>query len=46
VSDAEQPEQAAEAAAARLGELLDRERIDALLADAEAAGSASMGRTG
>src|SRR5690349_18106440 len=38
VSDAELPEREAEAAAARLGELLDPERIDALLADAEAAG--------
>jgi putative transposase len=38
VADAEQPDGQAEAAAARLGELLDPERIDALLADAEAAG--------
>jgi len=39
VADAEQPgEPAAEAAAQRLGELLDPQRIDALLADAEAAG--------
>ncbi len=45
VSDGEQPEQAG-AAAQRLGELLEPERIDALLADAEAAGVAIDGPDG
>jgi len=45
VSDAEQPVEA-EAAAQRLSELLDSERIDALLADAEAAGVAIDGPDG
>jgi len=46
VADAEQPDEVAGAAAARLGELLDPQRIDALLADAEAAGVAIDGPDG
>jgi putative transposase len=47
VADAEQPaDEAAQAAAQRLGELLDPERIDALLADAETAGVAIDGPDG
>ena len=45
VADAEQPEEA-DAAAQRLGELLEPGRIDALLADAEAAGVAIDGPDG
>ena len=46
VADAEQPDEEAAAAVERLGELLDPERIDALLADAEAAGVAVDGPDG
>lgn len=47
VGDVEQPDEAADAAAARrLGELFGPERIDALLADAEAAGVAIDGPDG
>jgi putative transposase len=46
VTDADQPDREVEAASQRLGELLDPERIDALLADAETAGVAVDGPDG